>query len=131
MLKRIRPSGGLTITPSTIAATEFGGKTSENYYVTFDLDYERDSESNYFITVTGRAPISSITIDYGEGSKLGNQIRFEKSTNAVTSGSNELTFTVTIEKVIEPDEEPQVVSATVTITGASDTGTEFTRQQAV
>ena len=121
-LKRIRPSTGITITPSTINATEFGGAQSEyeTEYVNFDITFSASDYENPKATARGKIPTDttwSITAnDDGTG-----YIKFEKTTETVTSGTNTLTFTVTVSEW--DDSKPQTVTAT--ITGVDGNGYDF------
>lgn len=66
-------------------------------------------------------------LSYGEGDELGDKLQFQRTESTITSGNDELTFTVTIGKL----GESETVSATVTITGASGNGYTFSREETI
>ena len=95
MLRRIRPSTGLTVTPSTIAASEFGGRQDEYQmeYVTLTATYPEGYYENPNFSISGRIPIET---DFSSGITYnGYEFKFEKSMETVTTGSNTLTLTIT------------------------------------
>lgn len=112
------------ITPSTIAASEFGGKTDPYTWeaVNIKVEYPEDYFDNPTFSITGRLP----TEELPQGGIIFNgwEYNIEKTSENVMTGANTLTVTITATEKSDQGQhaEGYTESVTVTITGVLGEG---------
>ena len=117
----------MTITPSTVTASEFGDRDEEydeRPYVRVRIQYPQGAFNRPTISCVGKIPIQAENIDlekFDEEEYAGANLRIMRTTETVTTGADTQTINITV------TEGTHTETAAFTITSASGEGYDINK----